>query len=298
MSLPRLFSRRLSSGAAPPGLGLSAPAVRAFTTKQPPQPTQPAQATDELLEQRLAVWNQRLAHVDGFPREAIDKILARARQSFTIGNVARSELYHNSLLLAPEDAACPDRIRTPRDFHALMSFINSDITTTHGVVPIGVSMALGKFLQTQARLMNARRVLEVGTLGGFSSLWLASGIAGRPGARVTTLELMPKHAAVAQSNYDLAIRLGASVAPIEVRQGPALDSLRAMPTPTRDDEAFDLIFVDANHEDLVGYYQEAKRLGRSGTAVVRISRIREKAKALGRRLSIFYMFISSMTYLY
>src|SRR3954471_8803495 len=88
-----------------------------------------------------------------------------------------------------------------------------------GLPPHDVSPAQGRLLEILARLRGARRILEIGTLGGFSTIWLARGL--RAGGRIVTLERSPEHAAVARGNLARA-GLGAAA---DVRVGPALETL-------------------------------------------------------------------------
>lgn len=122
---------------------------------------------------------------------------------------------------------------------------------------IAVSAQQGKFLCLLAGAIQARRVLEIGTLGGFSTIWLARG-AG-PQGRVVTLEYQPKHAEVARVNLQ---RAGVADR-VEVVVGPALDTL-----PTLAGGPFDLVFVDADKENNVAYIQWAIRLARRGAVIV------------------------------
>src|SRR5436190_18237121 len=105
-----------------------------------------------------------------------------------------------------------------------------------GLPQINVSPAHGKLLWLLARLQNARRILEVGTLGGYSTIWLARGLAA--GGRLITLEALEKHAAVARSNLE---RAGVSKV-VDVRVGQALAAL------PRIDGPFDLTFIDADKQ--------------------------------------------------
>lgn len=122
---------------------------------------------------------------------------------------------------------------------------------------IAVSAQQGKFLCLLAGAIQARRVLEIGTLGGFSTIWLARG-AG-PQGRVVTLEYQPKHAEVARVNLQ---RAGVADR-VEVVVGPALDTL-----PTLAGGPFDLVFIDADKENNVAYIQWAIRLARRGAVIV------------------------------
>ncbi|KOS53845.1 O-methyltransferase [Rhodococcus rhodochrous] len=127
-----------------------------------------------------------------------------------------------------------------------------------GLPPIDVAPVQGKLLHLLARIRGARRILEIGTLGGYSTIWLARAV-GDDG-RVVTLEYEPRHAEVARANLDRA-GVGERV---DVRVGAALDLL-----PSLTDEApFDLVFVDADKENNPHYVRWALRLGRPGTVIV------------------------------
>ncbi|WP_395704675.1 O-methyltransferase [Rhodococcus ruber] len=127
-----------------------------------------------------------------------------------------------------------------------------------GLPPIDVAPVQGKLLHLLARIRGARRILEIGTLGGYSTIWLARAV-GDDG-RVVTLEYEPRHAEVARANLDRA-GVGERV---EVRVGAALDLL-----PSLEGEApFDLVFVDADKENNPHYVRWALRLGRPGTVIV------------------------------
>jgi predicted O-methyltransferase YrrM len=126
-----------------------------------------------------------------------------------------------------------------------------------GLPPIAVSAQQGKFLSLLANAMQARRILEIGTLGGFSTIWLARG-AG-PQGRVVTLEYEPKHAEVAVGN----LRRAGVADRVEVIVGAALDTL-----PTLTGGPFDLVFIDADKENNVAYVEWAVRLTRPGSLIV------------------------------
>lgn len=134
-----------------------------------------------------------------------------------------------------------------------------------GLPPIDVSAAQGKMLHLIARMIGARRILEIGTLGGYSTIWLARALPAD--GRLITLELDRDHAQVAAENLDRA-RVADKV---EIRVGPAVDSLQAMP----DGEAFDLTFIDADKQNNVAYVREAIRLSRPGGVIVVDNVIRE-----------------------
>jgi predicted O-methyltransferase YrrM len=135
-----------------------------------------------------------------------------------------------------------------------------------GLPKIAVSPQQGKFLSLLAAATGARRILEIGTLGGFSTIWLARG-AG-PDGRVTTLEYEPKHAEVARANIERA-GLGDRV---EVLVGAALDTL-----PSVTGGPFDLVFIDADKENNPGYLEWAVKLTRPGSVILVDNVIREGA---------------------
>ena len=114
----------------------------------------------------------------------------------------------------------------------------------------------GKLLQLLARAVGARRMLEVGTLAGYSTIWLARALP--PDGRLVTLEADPRAAAVARSNIELAGLANM----VELRLGPALDSLPQLTGP------FDLIFLDADKAENPEYLAHALGLSRAGTLIV------------------------------
>src|SRR5580693_2552968 len=133
-----------------------------------------------------------------------------------------------------------------------------------GLPTIAVSAQQGKFLSLLAGAIEARRILEIGTLGGFSTIWLARG-AG-PQGRVVTLEYEPKHAEVARANLERA-GVGDRV---EIKVGAALETL-----PTVTEGPFDLVFIDADKDNYVGYLEWAIRLARPGAIIVADNVIRD-----------------------
>ena len=135
--------------------------------------------------------------------------------------------------------------------------------TRGGLPPIDVSAAQGKFLNLLARGIGARRILEVGTLGGYSTIWLARALPA--GGRLVTLELEPAHARIAEANISAA-KLADRV---EILTGPASDSLARLDGP------FDLIFIDADKPNNVTYMCEALRLARPGAMIVVDNVVRE-----------------------
>jgi predicted O-methyltransferase YrrM len=132
--------------------------------------------------------------------------------------------------------------------------------TAAGLPSIDVSAPQGKLIHLLARMMGARKALEIGTLGGYSTIWLASALPDR--GRLISLEWSARHAEVARRNIARA-GLGDKV---EVRTGPALETL-----PKIEAEGlgpFDFVFIDADKENNLAYLEWALRLSRSGTAIV------------------------------
>jgi predicted O-methyltransferase YrrM len=134
-----------------------------------------------------------------------------------------------------------------------------------GLPPISVSPAHGKLLWLLARTLGAKRILEIGTLGGYSTLWLARGLV--PGGRLITLEALEKHAAVARSNID---RAGLAKV-VEIRVGQALATLPSVEGP------FDLSFIDADKQNNAEYFSWALKLSRPGSLIVVDNVVREGA---------------------
>jgi len=133
-------------------------------------------------------------------------------------------------------------------------------STAGGLPEIQVSPPLGKLLHLLARLTNARAILEIGTLGGYSTIWLARALA--PGGRVVTLEFDPKHAEVARANF---ARAGLADS-IEVHVGRALDTLPRLAAEGRG--PFDLVFIDADKASNPDYFTWALRLTRPGSLIL------------------------------
>ena len=125
---------------------------------------------------------------------------------------------------------------------------------------ISVSPVLGKFLYTLAKLAHARRILEIGTLGGYSAIWL--GRALPEDGVLISLEIDPLHAKIARRNLARAMLLGTA----EVREGPAPETLRSL--IAAGEEPFDLIFIDADKESYLDYFELSLKLSRPGTLIV------------------------------
>jgi len=129
-----------------------------------------------------------------------------------------------------------------------------------GLPAISVSPSQGKLLQLLARLQGARAILELGTLGGYSTIWLARALP--PGGRLVTLEADPKHAEVARANL---ARAGLEDV-VEVRLGRGLDTLPRLAAEGRG--PFDLIFIDADKPSIPEYFAWALKLSRRGSLIV------------------------------
>jgi predicted O-methyltransferase YrrM len=153
-------------------------------------------------------------------------------------------------LLVPADAALEAALQASADA---------------GMPAIAVSPNQGKLLMFMAQMMGARRILEIGTLGGYSTIWLARGL--EPGGRLITLEADAKHADVARSNIE---RAGLAEV-VEVRLGRAIETLPGLEGP------FDLIFIDADKVSYPEYLEWAIRLSRAGSVIVADNVVRKGA---------------------
>ena len=132
-----------------------------------------------------------------------------------------------------------------------------------GLPEIDVSAAQGKMLHLLARMAGARRVLEIGTLGGYSTIWLARALP--EGGALVSLEVDPHHADVARANI---ARAGLTDR-VTVMTGAAIDTLATL------DGTFDFIFIDADKPSNVAYLTAAVRLSRPGTTIIVDNVIRE-----------------------
>ena len=124
-----------------------------------------------------------------------------------------------------------------------------------GVPPHEITPLAGALLHLLARLTNARRILEIGTLAGYSTIWLARALP--PGGELITLERDPAHARAARQNVERA-----GLTSVEIIVGPALETLPPL------GGAFDLIFIDADKRSNPRYLEHALRLSRPGTLIV------------------------------
>lgn len=129
-----------------------------------------------------------------------------------------------------------------------------------GLPAISVSPNQGKLLEILARMLGARSILEIGTLGGYSTIWLAGGM--QAGGRLITLESDPAHAAVARANI---ARAGLQSV-VELRLGSASNTLPQISAERRG--PFDLIFIDADKKNIPSYFEWALRLSRPGSVII------------------------------
>ena len=151
--------------------------------------------------------------------------------------------YYAELLFAP-DAALQDALKASAEA---------------GLPEIQVQPHIGRMLEMLARMCGARRILELGTLGGYSTLWLARALPAD--GRLITLESDPAHARVARTTF---ARAGVE-ALIELRLGPALETL---PQLQAEGHCFDLIFLDADKDNYPNYLPWLMKLSRPGTVII------------------------------
>ncbi len=138
-----------------------------------------------------------------------------------------------------------------------------------GLPPIAVSVPQGKLLNLVARIRGTQRILEIGTLGGYSTIWLARALP--PGGRLITLEIDPKRAEVARSNVanaGLAER-------VDIRVGPAIETLPKI--AAEKSGPFDLVFIDADKPSIPDYFTWSMKMSRPGTVIIVDNVVREGA---------------------
>jgi predicted O-methyltransferase YrrM len=150
-----------------------------------------------------------------------------------------------------------NQLLTPPD-PALDSALQA--STEAGLPEINVAPNQGKLLHILALTCGARSILEVGTLGGYSTIWLARALPA--GGRLISLEADPKHAEVARANL---ARAGLAEI-VEVRQGKALDTLPQLAAEDRG--PFDLVFIDADKANTPAYFEWALKLTRPGSLII------------------------------
>jgi predicted O-methyltransferase YrrM len=146
-----------------------------------------------------------------------------------------------------------------------------DANAQSGLPAIDVSPLLGKLLHLLARATGATQVLEIGTLGGYSAIWLGRALPA--GGRLVALEADPRYAAVARANVG---RAGLADV-VEVRVGRALDTLPLLAEEGRG--PFDMIFIDADKRSNAKYLEWALELSRPGTVIVADNVVRGGAVA-------------------
>ncbi len=152
--------------------------------------------------------------------------------------------YTEALLLGPDDA--------------LQASLDDAVAA--GLPVIAVTGNQGKLLQLIARIHGTRRILELGTLGGYSTIWMARALPAD--GKLVTLELNPDYAAVASAS----IARAGLAEKVEVRVGPALDSLHAL--REEGTEPFDLVFIDADKQSTPAYFEQALELCRPGGLII------------------------------
>ena len=134
---------------------------------------------------------------------------------------------------------------------------------------ISVSPHQGKFLHLLAKLQGARRILEIGTLGGYSTIWLARALPAD--GQIVTLELEPRHAEVARRNFERA----GITSRVDLRVGRAADTLARMVEDRT--AAFDFVFIDADKPSMAEYFRRALQLSRVGTVIIADNVVRNGA---------------------
>jgi predicted O-methyltransferase YrrM len=142
-------------------------------------------------------------------------------------------------------------------------------STAAGLPPIAVTRTQGKLLELLARVQGARTILELGTLGGYSTIWLARGLPA--GGRIVTLEADPRYAEVARTNI---ARAGFDQV-VELRVGPALETLPELAAEGAG--PFDMVFIDADKGNYPGYFEWSLKLSRPGTLIVGDNVVRDGA---------------------
>ena len=147
-------------------------------------------------------------------------------------------------------------LRAPSDEHLCVTL---EANSAAGLPAIDVSPLQGKFLQILAQITQARRILEIGTIGGYSTIWMARALP--PDGRIVTLEYNPAHAEVARGNL---LRAGL-LDRVDLRIGRALDLLPTLAEPGA--QPFDLVFIDADKRSNPEYLDWAVRLSRPGTVI-------------------------------
>ncbi len=147
----------------------------------------------------------------------------------------------------------------------------SKSTTEHGLPPIAVAPNQGKLLHLLVKMIGVRKILELGTLAGYSAIWMGRALPAD--GRLVTLEVDPKHAELAQANID---RAGLTKV-VDIRVGPALETLPKISKETA--EKFDLVFIDADKQSTPDYVKWALDLTHPGSVIVVDNVVRNGAVA-------------------
>jgi predicted O-methyltransferase YrrM len=150
---------------------------------------------------------------------------------------------------------------------ALIAAIEAGVAAN--LPPINVTSNQGKMLQLVAQAVGARRILEIGTLGGYSTIWLARALP--KGGHLITLEVQPKYAEVAHTNI---VRAGLAEV-VEIRVGRAVDLLQQLVKEGH--EPFDFIFIDADKQSYPDYFKWALKLSRCGSLIIADNIVRNGA---------------------
>ena len=153
---------------------------------------------------------------------------------------------------------------TPRD-EVLEAAL--DTNQEAGLPAIDVTPLQGRFLALMVQICGARRILELGTLGGYSTIWLARALP--EGGQIVSLEVDPKHAEIARANL---ARAGVTDR-VDLRLGQALATLAALKADGS--EPFDLIFIDADKANYPGYLEWSLKLSRPGTVIIADNVVRD-----------------------
>jgi predicted O-methyltransferase YrrM len=140
-------------------------------------------------------------------------------------------------------------------------------SSSAGLPPINVTPSQGRLLWLLARVQGARKILEIGTLGGYSAIWMASALPA--GGRLVSLEVDPKAAEVARTN----IKRAGLADVVEVRIGPALEALPKLAAAR--EGPFDITFIDADKPNNPEYFEWALRLSRPGSLIIVDNVVRE-----------------------
>ncbi len=154
--------------------------------------------------------------------------------------------------------------------------LDSALQASHaaGLPTINVAPNQGKLLMLLARIQGARRILEIGTLGGYSTIWLARALPAD--GQLVTLEVSPTHAQVAKTN----IARAGLAAVVDIRIGAALETLRSLAAEAP--KPFDFVFIDADKPNTAAYFKRAMALTRAGSVIVVDNVVRKGALADGK----------------